>query len=208
MHSLDFAARMAARGMTTEIRSPGDPGWAQARDLIERHFAQVYGAALALPPVDLAVALTRSGRLAGAAGLRGAAQGFFSDIYLDRPAAAQISARDRHPVDAQQILEVVSMACPHRLATLPLIAAITAEGRLRGKSWGLFTATASLRRLLAHAGVPVLALAPANPARLTNAASWGSYYARDPWVCALRDHEMAVIPALCAMQAPNRAVSG
>ena len=59
-------------------------------------------------------------------------------------------------VAPEEVIEVVSMACPTPIATLPLIEAITAEGRRRGAHWGLFTATAPLMRMLRRTGVPLV----------------------------------------------------
>nr|WP_169308871.1 thermostable hemolysin [Paracoccus gahaiensis] len=127
------------------------------------------------------------GRGPGAAGLRDGAHGFFSQVYLDRPVARLLAERSGRKVRDADILEVVSMACPRPIATLPLIEAIAAEGRLRGKTWGLFTATAALVALLQRTGVPLLPLAPARSQCLPDAACWGRYYETDPWVCALQE---------------------
>lgn len=164
-----------------------DAGWQAAASLIETHFARVHGAAITLSDVRLAVAMSRSGAILGAAGIRDSAQGFFSQIYLDQPIAQTLSELGGVHVSPENILEVVSMACPRPMATLPLIEAITAEGRRQGRSWGLFTATGSLMRLLRHAGVPLIQLCPARPERLPGAARWGRYYDSAPWVCAIHE---------------------
>lgn len=114
-------------------------------------------------------------------------RGFFSQAYLDSPVDHVLSRLSGGPVGPEDVIEVVSMACPHPSATLPLIEAVTAEGRRTGKCWGLFTATGPLMRLLRRTGVPLLPLAPARPDRLPDAARWGRYYQTEPWVCALQD---------------------
>lgn len=188
--------------MQVEFLTWRDAGWQAAASLIETHFARTHGAAITLPAVRLAVALSRSGAILGAAGLRDSAQGFFSQIYLDQPVAAVISARSGVQVLPENILEVVSMACPRPMATLPLIEAITAEGRRQGRSWGLFTATGALMRLLHHAGVPLMQLGPARPERLPGAAHWGRYYDSEPWVCAVHEgaEQLRFMPRPAAMQ--------
>ncbi|AUH62870.1 thermostable hemolysin [Paracoccus zhejiangensis] len=173
--------------MQVEFLTWRDAGWQAAASLIETHFARAHGAAITLSAVRLAVAMSRSGAILGAAGMRDAAQGFFSQVYLDQPIAALLSERSGLQVLPETILEIVSMACPRPMATLPLIEAITAEGRRQGRSWGLFTATGSLMRLLRHAGVPLMQLCPARPERLAGAASWGRYYDSEPWVCAVHE---------------------
>ncbi|WP_411840410.1 thermostable hemolysin [Paracoccus sp. ME4] len=178
---------LSDHAMRLQILPPSDPGWQPAARMIEGHFRDSHGAAMTLPAVPLAVARSAAGTVLGAAGLRDAASGFFSQVYLDRPVAQLLSERSGGTVRDGDILEVVSMACPRPIATLPLIEAIAAEGRLRGKSWGLFTATAALVAMLRRTGVPLLALAPARAECLPEAASWGRYYDTDPWVCALAE---------------------
>nr|WP_265944445.1 thermostable hemolysin [Dechloromonas sp. A34] len=52
---------------------------------------------------------------------------------------------------------------------------------------GVFTATGELIRIFAKLGLPLLALAPADPARLgSEAGAWGSYYETAPVVVAGR----------------------
>lgn len=173
--------------MHVEFLSWRDAGWQAAASLIEGHFAKAHGAQMTVPAVRLAVALSQTGKLLGATGVRTADEGFFSQVYLDRPVAETLSERIGALVTNDDIIEVVSMACPKPLATLPLIEAIAAEGRRQGRSWGLFTATTPLVRLLGHAGVPLVMLAPARPERLVGASSWGRYYDSLPWVCAVHE---------------------
>lgn len=169
-----------------------NPAWQHAAALIETHFRKIYDARISLPPVELAVIVSDDGRILGAAGVRDHAQGFFSQVYLDKPVDRVLSGLTGRPVAADEIFEVVSMACPQSRATLPLIEAITEEGRRRGKGWGLFTATGPLMRLLTRTGVPLVALSPARPERLAHADQWGSYYATSPWVCALPDRQQSL----------------
>ena len=173
--------------MRVELLDWRDAGWQPAAAMIESHFRAGHGAEITLPALRLAVALSANGRILGAAGLRDAKRGFFSQIYLDQPVETLLSRQSGSPVGAEEIIEVASMACPYPAATLPLIEAITAEGRRMGKSWGLFTATGPLMRLLRRTGVPLLPLAPARPERLPDAGRWGRYYQTNPWVCALQE---------------------
>lgn len=174
--------------MHVDILNWREPGWHAAAAMIETHFMAVHGAQITLPALPLVVAHGAKGNILGAVGLRDAAQGFFSQTYLDHSVADELTRLSGSPVTPDDVIEVVSMACPTPAATMPLIEAITAEGRRRGASWGLFTATAPLLRMLRRTGVPILALAPARPDRLADAASWGRYYDTNPWVCALQEH--------------------
>ena len=183
--------------------APGAPGWTAAAAFIAAEFARQYGAGITVAPVTLAVLLEADGHPVGAAGLRFAAEGFFSRRYLDAPVATVLARASGGAVRAEEVVEVVSFACASPLATLPLIQAIIDEGRRRGMAWGLFTATSRLARLLARTGTPLLRLAPASADRVENSAAWGSYYATDPWVCALPDtgQSLAVVNAAAALRA-------
>ncbi|MDS9468774.1 thermostable hemolysin [Paracoccus sp. MBLB3053] len=188
--------------MRIEFLDWRDPAWQDAANLIGAHFKAVYDARISLAGIELAAATSASGWLAGAAGIREVGQGFFSQTYLDRPIADLLSERSGHRVFAKEIIEVVSLACPQPRATLPLIEAITEEGRRRGKSWGIFTATTPLMGLLERVGVPLIALAPARPERLTDAGNWGRYYDSLPWVCALSDEQaLRFVPQRAAVTA-------
>ncbi len=173
--------------MIVEFIMPDHPRWADAAGHIRTVFHASHGARVAALPAELAVAIGRNGKVLGAAGMRFAEDGFFSQCYLDRPVAEVLGGADGGPVDADDIIEVVSMACGNPVAMLVLVEAITDEGRRRGKGWGLFTATSRLWSMFERSGQPLLRLAPADPARVADPAVWGSYYASDPWVCAIRD---------------------
>jgi hypothetical protein len=186
-HAVVPAAPPRGPPMKIDFLEPGAPGWQDAAALIEGHFRASFEAEIRVAQVELATISTSGGRLVGAAGLRDAERGFFSEVYLEQPVETLLSRMSGVPVSREEIIEVVSLACPSRRATLPLVDAITAEGRRRGMTWGLFTATAPLMALLRRAEAPLLALAEAAPERLVEARNWGRYYETAPWVCALRD---------------------
>lgn len=90
-------------------------------------------------------------------------------------------------VRPEEVIEVVTLASSRACAALPMLDAITSEGRRRGMRFGFFTATNRLRSILQRAGLPLIPLAPAHLERIANADTWGRYYRTDPWVCALPD---------------------
>lgn len=179
--------------MRLEFVGQSDPGRAAAEAHVRAVYREVYGAALdAFAPL-LVSAIDPGGRVLAAAGVRTAQDGFFSSVYLDDPLEARLSAFAGRPVAAERILEVVSLASVSPFPVLPLIDAIIAWGRERGMEWGVFTATAPLRRLLRRAGMAYLDLGPALPERLGDAGVWGDYYRSDPRVCAFRDVAAALV---------------
>lgn len=161
--------------------------YARACDHVRTVYRDAYGAEVRQFAPVLATATHRNGALLCVAGLRTAATGFFSDSYLDRPLDQRLSGLGQGQVSADQVLEVVSLATTSHFAVLPLLDAITVWGRAHALTWGVFTATAPLRRLLRRAGMPFADLAAARPECLPDPQSWGSYYETDPRVCALND---------------------
>lgn len=173
--------------MITRLLIPTDPLWHDATALMARTYYRAYGAELKTFSTRIMATVGAEGRILCAAGLRTDAEGFFSDIYVDRGCAQAIAATVGEPVADNELIEVVNMASQSQCAALPLLDAITRSGREMGKRWGVFTATTHLRRLLKRAGLPLIELAPAHAERCDDPAMWGSYYAAAPWVCALRD---------------------
>jgi hypothetical protein len=54
----------------------------------------------------------------------------------------------------------------------------------QGRTWIVFTATDTVRGLLARLGAPLYEIAPASARRAPNEDHWGSYYQHDPRVMA------------------------
>jgi hypothetical protein len=179
--------------MRVEFIGPSDPGRAAAESHVRDVYREVYGADLRSFAPLLVSAADASGRVLAAAGVRTAEDGFFSGVYLDDPLETRLSTLVARPVAPGAILEVVSLASVSPFPVLPLIDAIIGWGRARQMEWGVFTATAPLRRLLRRAGMTHLELGAARPERLPDPSVWGSYYASDPQVCAFSDLSAALI---------------
>lgn len=178
--------------MRLDFIGPDDPGRTTAETHVRHVYQTVYGADLRSFAPLLVSAVDASGRVLAAAGVRTAQDGFFSGVYLDTPLETHLSALVARPVAPGAILEVVSLASVSPFPVLPLIDAIIGWGRIRRMEWGVFTATAPLRRLLRRAGMTHLDLGAARPERLPDPAAWGSYYASDPRVCAFSDLSAAI----------------
>lgn len=186
-HSL-LPRRAAASALSVCRPVPAhDAGRPACEGFIRQVFAQRYGARVSRFAPDL-YALEQDGRIRAAAGWRGAQDGpLFLERYLDERAEDLISRLAGHPVDRRRIAEVGNLA-----ATLPgggmrLILNLAGELDRRGYEWVIFTATQELIGLFAKIGLPPLALAPADPARLGEAArEWGRYYDTRPVVVAGR----------------------
>lgn len=175
-------------------------------DLIRRRYRDVFGAAI--QPAFGAWREAGSGdRTHAALGYRRAgAEPLFLEAYLDQPVEEVILARTGRPVARGAIVEIGNFASDNAMAMIALWGA--AANDLGGSSEvAVATLTAPLRGMFARIGVPVVALAPADPARLgASASAWGSYYATDPHVCMgdIADGQRA-IAAFVARRATRKA---
>jgi hypothetical protein len=165
-----------------------------AERLIAEVYAQHYAAYISAFPETLITLVGPDGAVHCAAGLRFAAEGFFSEAYLDAPADAMLSALRHAPVGREKIFEVTSLAsrAPHLLGGF--LRKIIAGGEAAGFEWAFFTATAPLKALLERMSLSLMTLADADSARVPNPAAWGSYYAFAPRVYAVhRDSTAACL---------------
>ncbi|SMF60140.1 Thermostable hemolysin [Tistlia consotensis] len=161
------------------------------REAVEDCIATVYERAfgardLSFPTLLIAWA-GADGRPLCAAGLRTAADGFFSEAYLDRPIERLLAAEAGEPVAREAVFEVTTLASRSAEASPAFLRQLAVFGGRAGFRWSFFTATERLRRLLRGLGIPALELAPADPGRLADPERWGSYYSQAPRVCAVRD---------------------
>lgn len=169
--------------MQIDFIRPGHSRYTAACDHAHAVYRDIYGADLRRFAPLLVVAQNCAGQIVCVAGIRTSADGFFSDVYLDKPLDQVLSSSGHGPIAANAVVEVVSLASTSPFPVLPVLDAIIGWGHGRGMGWGLFTATAPLRRLLRHAGLPFIEACAARSESLPGAENWGSYYQRDPWVC-------------------------
>lgn len=136
-------------------------------------------------PNHLIAALGPNREPRAVAGLRFAADGLFSEVYLDGSIEAVLTPIFGRRIDRTQVVEFSSLAAPEPGATLPLMVAAIRFALAAGAGYGLFTATDRLHTLLARTGLAIVDLGPARAERLPNAAAWGDYYRHDPHVLAV-----------------------
>ena len=159
------------------------------RPATERLIAEVYAlhhaARVRVFPATLIAMVSSRDELLCAAGLRFAADGFFSECYLDAPVDEVLSAVWCERVGREQIFEVTSLASrsPHIVGSF--LRKIVAWGKAAGFEWAFFTATTPLKGLLERIGLPLMPLAVADSARVAHPDDWGSYYELSPSVCAV-----------------------
>lgn len=157
-----------------------------AEHLIARVYALHYLARITAFPATLIAMIGDDDSLLCAAALRFAADGFFSECYLDAPVEAVLSGWCRCPVGRGSLFEITSLAsrAPHMIG--PFLRSIIAYGEASaGLDWALFTATAPLKAILERMNLPLVRLAAADRSRVTNPDAWGSYYEFAPSVYAV-----------------------
>ena len=134
-----------------------------AEQLIAEVYALHYSARITAFPATLIAMIGDGGAPLCAAGLRFAADGFFSECYLDAPVDAVLSALRRYPVAREKVFEVTSLAsrAPHTIG--PFLRKIIACGEAAGFEWAFFTATAPLKLILERLSLSLLPLAAAEP---------------------------------------------
>lgn len=159
----------------------------EAETYIREVFARSYGARVVSFAPQLAL-LEKDGRILAAAGWRGGdGGGLYLERYLDRPVEDYVSGLAGVPVARERIVEVGNLAAGSRGAGAGMILAMAAHLDTLGYEWVVFTATHDLVGLFARMALPPLAIAPADPARLGDAAGeWGNYYQTRPVVVAGR----------------------
>jgi hypothetical protein len=183
--------------MTLQLIRRDHPLRPLAEERARAVYQRSYGATIRSFPELLAAFVDAAGVPTCVAGVRYGLADCFSEQYLDCPIEAVLSELDRRPVARAEILEVTTLVSNRPAESIRLIRAITGLGRSLGMRWGLFTATARLRRALPRLSMPMVELAPARRELVANPEDWGSYYETEPWVCAMSDHAASgpVLPA-------------
>jgi len=163
----------------------GTPGRADAEQFIAATFRARYGATIGSFAPNL-VALERHGELYAAAGWRCAGdEPLFLESYLDDPIEVLLARMAGQAVPRRGIVEVGHLSSVRRGGSVDVISGLSRHLAQLGFEWVVFTATAELISIFSRLSLPLLALAPADPARLGDAAGdWGTYYDTRPVVVA------------------------
>ena len=163
----------------------GTPGRAAAEEFIASTFRDWYGATISSFAPNLIV-LERDRSIYAAAGWRCAGdEPLFLETYLDDPVEDLLAHITGQGVARQGIVEVGHLSSARRGGSVDVISGLSRHLARLGFEWVVFTATAELISIFSRLSLPLLALAPADPARLGDAArDWGTYYDTRPVVVA------------------------
>mgnify|MGYP002737333918 CR=1 FL=1 len=160
---------------------PDSPRRAGTEAFIRRIFARRYGADIADFAPNLWL-LEQGHRAIAAAGWRPAGEGpLFLERYLDVPIEQALVRPAWQSVCREDIVEVGHLAAEKAGGSLRMIVTMSEALHRMGYAWVVFTATRELVGIFHRLGLPLLAIAQADPSRLGDAAkNWGSYYATHP----------------------------
>ena len=157
----------------------------ETEQLIRSVFAQRYAARVNVFAPDLMM-VEENGQPIAATGWRSAHTGtLFLERYLDDPIETLLTALTGQRHERQRIVEISHLASEKPGGSLPVIMNLARHLNQYGYEWVVFTATQQLIGIFTKLGLPLLALAKADPARLgIEANNWGSYYDTNPVVVA------------------------
>lgn len=163
----------------------GSPRRAAAESFIRKVFARHYGAEVSSFAPNLML-LEQERQIVAVAGWRSAAtERLFLESYLDWPIELAMARLAGQPVRRERIVEVGNLAAEKNGSSVKVILTLAQHLDRLGYEWVVFTATSELIGIFSKLGLPLLALAPAQPGRLGEAAKrWGNYYDTQPIVVA------------------------
>ncbi|MDN3555799.1 thermostable hemolysin [Halomonas maura] len=130
--------------------------------------------------------LWQTGQPLAAVGLKRADAGpLFQECYLEVPAEQRLGEAVGRAIARDGLAEIGNLASRRhglqRRLFLHLIDQLAGEGL----EWVVFTALPTVASGIRRLGIDLLALQPADPARLGDGrAAWGRYYEHAPWVMA------------------------
>jgi len=130
--------------------------------------------------------LEQQERVIAAVGWRGADQEpLFLERYLDDPVEILMERLTGQVFSRGRVVEVGHLASAKPGGSVQAIVSLARHLAREGYEWVVFTATRDLVRIFTKLGLPLLALAKADPARLgAQAGDWGRYYDAQPIVVA------------------------
>jgi hypothetical protein len=166
------------------VYRPDDPRRQELERFVGDVFAARHGARVCSFMPTLLGMRNETGNLCGVAGFRCAArQPLFLEHYLDDPIERAIEAAARRPVSRAQIVEVGNLAAVTCRSAMRLVLELPRMLLGQGQQWMVFTATDSLRQLLARYHAPLFDLGAASAERVRHMADeWGRYYETHPRV--------------------------
>jgi hypothetical protein len=165
----------------------GSPRRDEAESFIRKAFSQRYGADVSSFAPNLLL-VEQQQRLIAVTGWRAASSdALFLERYLDTPIEMAMAQLADQAVVRERIVEVGNLAAEKAGGSIQIVLTLSRHLHSLGYEWVVFTATQELIGIFSRLGLPLLALAKADPTRLGDAAgNWGTYYDTQPIVVAGR----------------------
>jgi hypothetical protein len=179
-------SRPFGRHLRLTAAPQGDPQRSELESYVRSAFARKHSADVQSFMPTLLAFRDASAALCGVIGLRRAAGShLYLERYLDAPVEVALSAATGTAVHRDHIVEVGNLAGRNCRAAMRMVAQVPAYLLAERYCWIVFTATSTVRQILAGLGAPLIELAPADVARVAGGRDhWGSYYETDPRVFA------------------------
>ena len=181
------------------LHAAGDPRRRELELFVQRAFASRHSARVCSFMPTLLALRNDKGDICSVAGFRSAAdESLFLERYLDEPIERAIVSATGLEVSRSQVVEVGNLAGMNCRSAMRLVLALPRLLLERGQRWIVFTATDTVRHLLANYHAPLIDLAPAHASRVQGLGEdWGRYYETNPRIMAgylpdglrLRRHE-------------------
>ena len=158
----------------------------QAEAFVRKRFLESHGAHIATFMPTLLLLSDAAGNPTAVAGVRRATEEpLFLERYLSTPIEQAIWSRARMTARRRHIVEIGNFAALDSHCARTIMSHLPAYLLDRSATWIVFTATASIRRLLSALGGRCVEVGSADAARAGGGADdWGRYYANDPRVMA------------------------
>ena len=164
------------------LHAADDPRRGELEQFVQRAFAERHQARVcSFMPTLLGMRNDRGG-ICAVAGFRSAAEEpLFLERYLDEPIDRAIAMATGQAISRSQIVEVGNLAGNNCRSAMRLVLTLPRTLLDRGQRWIVFTATDTVRQLLANYHAPLIDLAPAHASRVRGLADdWGRYYETNP----------------------------
>lgn len=176
----------------------GDARRTRAEEFIRARFQRSHGAHIATFMPTLMLLVDATDEILAAAGFRFAArEPLFLERYLSAPIEQHLSQQTGARVCRDEIIEVGNFAAIDSRRARMLMSFMPAFFLEHQARWIVFTATSTIRGILAAMGGHCVEVGAADGARVAGGADeWGRYYAQDPRVMAGFLPSARRIPAL------------
>lgn len=176
-----------SRAAAASIHRTNQLGCVMDKDLVDFVSARFAEAHRATPSIDYASWCRVDNERAlpkATLGYRVASDGpLFLEAYTSEPIEKVVSSALGRAIGRSDIVEIGCLAAERSPALVKLWRE-AAEALCGRHEIAVATLTRPLRTMLSRIGVPLVQLVRADPAKVADSLSWGSYYELDPVVCA------------------------